>query len=232
MRSNLAAYKPYQVFLNYPFDAGFEPLANAMHFAVVAAGLLPVCAKDLTAPDRPRLDMIIDAITNCHYSAHDFSKVGGEGTNTLAHFNMPLEMGMALFHAYQTQRQEHRCAFFISTPHLYQAFVSDLAGLDPILHRNDDLLLASGVYEWLRNVVPPAIFNLQPSIEVTRRQNEFKARLSRLRGNGKDGLPSHAEVQELIYQICEEAGWWDWRAHKAGRMEFPPLPLSWSDQSV
>ncbi|MDT4953990.1 MAG: hypothetical protein QOJ02_2128 [Acidobacteriota bacterium] len=76
MRVNLIEH---QLFLNYPFDGAFEPLANAMHFAVVAAGLIPVCAKDLTSPDRPRLETIINAITSCHYSIHDFSKLKGEG---------------------------------------------------------------------------------------------------------------------------------------------------------
>ena len=42
MRRNLAAYSNFQVFLNYPFDDGFAELADAMSFAVVASGLLPV----------------------------------------------------------------------------------------------------------------------------------------------------------------------------------------------
>ena len=52
MRRNLAAYSTFQVFLNYPFDDAFLRLADALSFAVVAGGLLPVCAYDLTAPDR------------------------------------------------------------------------------------------------------------------------------------------------------------------------------------
>jgi hypothetical protein len=63
-----------QVVLNYPFDAGFRSLANAMHFAVVAGGLIPVCAKDLSIPDRPRLETLIEAITRGDDSAHDFSR--------------------------------------------------------------------------------------------------------------------------------------------------------------
>jgi len=72
MRNNLATYVDVQVFLNYPFDDEYEPLANAMHFAVVAAGFIPVCAKDLSAPDRPRLEMLVDSIIHCRYSLHDF----------------------------------------------------------------------------------------------------------------------------------------------------------------
>jgi hypothetical protein len=61
MRTHLSTFKHAQVFLNYPFDAEFESLAHVMHFAVVAAGLIPLCANDLSVPDRPRLEMLIDA---------------------------------------------------------------------------------------------------------------------------------------------------------------------------
>jgi hypothetical protein len=131
MRRNLAAYTTCQVFLNYPFDEAFEVLADAMSFAVVAGGLLPVCAYDLTAPDKPRLEMLIDAIHSCHYSAHDLSRSRGQGPDNFARMNMPVEMGMALFHALHTQRRDHRCLFFVSSAHEYKAFASDLAGLDP-----------------------------------------------------------------------------------------------------
>ena len=96
MRRNLEAYKNFQVFLNYPFDEGFAGLADAMSFAVVAGGLLPLCAYDLTTPDRPRLEMLVEAIRCCHYSAHDFSRSEGDGPRNFSRMNMPIEMGMAL----------------------------------------------------------------------------------------------------------------------------------------
>jgi hypothetical protein len=111
MRKNLAAYSACQVFLNYPFDRPFAVLSEAMSFAVVAGGLLPVCAYDLTIPDKPRLDSLVEAIRNCRYSAHDLSRSRGEGPSNFARMNMPVEMGMALFHALQTQRSEHRLCF-------------------------------------------------------------------------------------------------------------------------
>src|SRR3954466_15261665 len=115
MRRNLKGYANFQVFLNFPFDQEFAPLADAMNFAVVAAGLLPVCAYDLTAPDRPRLEMLVEAICQCSYSIHDLSRPYGEGDANFARMNMPVEMGMALFHALQSHRREHRCLFFVST---------------------------------------------------------------------------------------------------------------------
>ncbi len=226
MRRNLSAYNTCQVFLNYPFDEAFALLADAMSFAVIAAGLLPVCAFDLTAPDRPRLEMLVEAIRNCHYSAHDFSRSTGEGDLNLARMNMPLEMGMALFHALHTQRQDHRCVFFVPTAHLYKAFASDLAGLDPKIHNNDEARLLTDMYEWLRGVVPQALFNSRPTVEVLAMYEECKKRLADVNGSGSKGRPSHDETREVMYQLCSEAKWWDWRETKMGREEFPTVPLA------
>jgi hypothetical protein len=141
--------------------------------------------------------------------------------------NMPLEMGMALFHAIETQRREHRCAFFVPMPHDYQRFASDLAGLDPQCHNNDPRQLVSAVYEWLRGIVPAAIFTSVPTVEVTQKYEVFCARLREVRGSGENCKASHDETQELMYQMCSECGWWDWRNMKAGLQEFPPIPLAW-----
>jgi hypothetical protein len=226
MRTNLAAYGRFQVFLNYPYDDEFELLSHAMHFAVVAARLLPVCGKDLSAPDRPRLEMLVDAIFHTHYSVHDFSKGSGEGENNFARFNMPIEMGMALFHTFRTQREAHRCAFFVPAPHDYKAFASDLAGLDTRCYENDDVLLVAHVYEWLRSVVKEQLFNQQPTIEVKEKYKQFKILLDKVKGSDKNNHPTHDEAQELMFKICSECGWWEWRTTKVGKSEFPSIPLS------
>jgi hypothetical protein len=139
-----------------------------MSFAVVAGGLLPVCALDLTAPDRPRLEMLVEAIRCCRYSAHDLSRSQGEGPQNFARMNMPIEMGMALFHALYAQRREHRCLFFVPTSREYQFFASDLAGLDPKIHNNDDVRVLIEMYDWLRGIVPLQLFNSRPTVEVVK----------------------------------------------------------------
>jgi hypothetical protein len=229
MRRNLAAYSTFQVFLNYPFDEAFVGLADAMSFAVVAGGLLPVCAYDLTTPDKPRLEMLVDAISSCNYSAHDLSRSRGEGAQNFVRMNMPIEMGMALFHALHTQRREHRCLFFVSTAHDYKTFVSDLAGLDPRVHNGDEVRLLTDMYEWLRGVVPSALFNAQPTVEVLDRFTEFKTRLANVRGSGLGGWPSHEETREIMYQVCGEVGWWDWRGNRMGKDEFPTVPIAFKE---
>jgi hypothetical protein len=232
MRRNLSGYANFQVFLNYPFDQQFSALADAMSFAVVAGNLLPVCAHDLSTPDKPRLEMLVEAIEHCHYSAHDFSRSQGAGPQNFARMNMPVEMGMALFHALQTQRREHRCIFFVPQHHEYREFVSDLAGLDPKAHNNEERRLLIEMYDWLRSVVPQAIFNSCPSIEVLDRFDIFVSKRDRLRGSGTGGRPSHDETREIMYQVCGECGWWDWRATRAGKDEFPSIPLAFLPESA
>ena len=228
MPRNLSVYSHCQVFLNYPFDDDFINLSNGMAFAVVAGGLLPVSALDITTPDRPRLETLVNAIRNSNYSAHDFSRFTGEGPRNMTRMNMPLEMGMGVFHALDTQRTAHRCAFFVPTLHDYQAFISDLAGLDPKCHENNDEIMVREVYNWLRGVVPSAIFNSCPTIDIITKYREFKSRLQNINGS-ENGRPSHIERRELMYRTCTECGWWDWRATRHGLDEFPEVPLSFSN---
>lgn len=79
MARDLRAYYDYQVFLNYPYDAEFRSYSEALSFAVIASGLIPVAAVDLTLPDRPRLQTLVQAISACRFSVHDLSRSAGEG---------------------------------------------------------------------------------------------------------------------------------------------------------
>ena len=229
MARDIAAYSRYQVFLNYPYDDDFAELADAMMFAVVAAGLIPVSAKDMSVPDKSRLDGIVEAISCCDYSAHDFSRFTGEGEFNFARMNMPIEMGMAVFHALKTQRVDHQCSFFVPSPHEYKSFASDLSGLDPRCHYNEPDRMVVEMYGMVARCVPAQQFSSQPPPEVVAQYYKFREWREALKGSGRNGEPSHLEARELIYQVCSRSGWWDWRRHRAGMQEFPEIPLLWED---
>jgi len=220
-------FRDHQVFLNYPFDEGFEPFAQAMHFAVVSSNLIPVCAKDVTSPDQLRLEALVNAILSCQYSLHDFSLLKGEGKLNFARLNMSLEMGMGLFHALQTQRRSHRCAFFVASPHEYQIAASDLAGLDPLSYNGDEASLVASVYEWLRDVAQNPLTTRVSTHEIKQRYEDFKQKAKNVIGSGNGGRLSHNESQEVMFQVCSEHRLWDWRENKAGQIAFPSVPLSW-----
>ncbi|MEV0677619.1 hypothetical protein AB0I60_13965 [Actinosynnema sp. NPDC050436] len=224
MRRDIAAYAPYQVFLNHPYDNDFRRHADALGFAVVAAGLLPVSARDLSSPDRLRLDVIFEAIRNCRYSLHDLSRAHGDGPNGLARMNMPLEMGMALYHALDRQRDDRRCAFFVPDQHDHRRFASDLAGLDPKVYQ-DPATLLTGAYEWLRAIVPMAYVSSQPAVDVVDAYREFTEECAYVQSAERSGVLTHEEAREVMYQVCAKRDWWDWRNTRTGRDAFPETPL-------
>jgi hypothetical protein len=82
------------------------------------------------------------------------------------------------------------------------------------------------MYEWLRDVVPSPQFNSQPTVDVLDKFEVFKTRKGRVKGAGIGGRPSHEETREVMYQVCGEAGWWDWRQNRMGKDQFPPVPLA------
>jgi hypothetical protein len=229
MRRNISAYLRQQVFLNYPYDDAFKPFESALTFGVIAAGLLPLCALDIFTPDAVRLNGLVKAIDSCYYSAHDLSRSQGYGSGNLARMNMPVEMGMALHHALSSQLHEHRCAFFVPSPHDFKVFASDLAGLDPKCYNDDCGQLVAAVYEWLRDVVPKAYLSDQPTANVAEAFAEFSSiRDKAVLISGQQHL-GHAETREIMYRVCANRGWWDWRGTRAGRDEFPEVPLQWKD---
>jgi len=164
-------------------------------------------------------------ISSCRFSIHDFSRYKGEGEQNFARFNTPLEMGMALYYAISTEQREHRCAFFVATPHDYKSFASDLSGLDAKQHANSDVLLVTEIYEWLAQTGEPYV-DARPTIEVQEKYSHYRKELEKVKGSGKNGWPTHHEVRELMYTMCSEWGWWDWRNGKFKSL-FPKWPLAW-----
>jgi hypothetical protein len=226
---DLPAKARFRVFLNYPFDHEFDDFSVAMHFAVTAANLIPVCAKDIGAPDQVRLQLLVDLVTNCDYSAHDLSRYKPDPNGGFARMNMPFETGMALYRSISTDYKEHRCAILVTNPHAYKAFVSDLAGLDAMSY-GDDVSLVRIVYQWLTSVVPQSIRSDKPSAYVADLYLHLKQCLKCLRGSGQDGSLDHSEMQELIRRVCDAGDLWTWRTGPLAE-EFPPVALFFIENS-
>ena len=221
--SDLPAKASFRVFLNYPFDDEFNAFSTAMHFAVTAANLIPICAKDVGTPDRLRLQLLVDLVTNCDLSAHDLSRYKQDSRNGFARMNMPFETGMALYRSMSTNFQAHRCALLVTDSHAYKAFVSDLAGLDA-MNYDDDISLVRVMYEWLASVGPQAIASTASSSYVEELYLHFKRALGRVRGSGPGGALNHAEMQELTRRVCGVGKLWTWRNGPLAD-EFPYRPL-------
>ncbi len=131
------------VFLNIPYDRKFEDLYLAYIVGLTQLGLR--VNATVAVPNQGRLETIISLIEESSFSIHDLSRI--ELSKGIPRFNMPLELGLALFRSHVT-RGRHRVFVFESKPYRAQRSTSDINGIDPKIHNGT----AKGVMAGLRSV--------------------------------------------------------------------------------
>jgi|SRR6266404_4129288 len=72
--ARLPANYAKNAFINCPFDEVYEPIFNAIVFAVNDMGFRPKSAKDESNAGNVRFNKIQDLISECKYSIHDISR--------------------------------------------------------------------------------------------------------------------------------------------------------------
>lgn len=97
-------------------------------------------------PNQGRLETIIDLIDGSDFSIHDLSRI--ELSKGIPRFNMPVELGLALYRSH-ISRGKHRAYVFESKTYRTQRSTSDINGMDPQIHRGT----AKGVMAGLRNIL-------------------------------------------------------------------------------
>ncbi|MGB6728734.1 MAG: hypothetical protein WBE74_22775, partial [Terracidiphilus sp.] len=90
------------VFLNIPYDSQFEDLYLAYVVGLTQLGLK--INLTLALPNQGRLDRIVGLIEKSAVSIHDLSRI--ELSSGIPRFNMPLELGLALYRS-RTTRGRH-----------------------------------------------------------------------------------------------------------------------------
>jgi hypothetical protein len=125
----------FDVFINCPFDSDYEPLFEALVFAVVAAGYKARCALEDNDGANIRFDKLRRLIEASPRTIHDLSRTE-VGTNDLPRFNMPFELGLAMGAKYFGGRKARKNSALIMVRQQYSlsAYLSDLAGTDPHPH--------------------------------------------------------------------------------------------------
>lgn len=131
------------VFLNIPYDAQFEDLYLAYIVGLTQFGLK--INVTLAVPHQGRLERIIGLIQESDASIHDLSRI--ETSSGVPRFNMPLELGLALYRSHATKGR-HRVFVFEKTPYRAQRSTSDINGIDPQIHKGRP----KGVMVGLRNI--------------------------------------------------------------------------------
>jgi hypothetical protein len=131
------------VFLNIPYDAQFEDLYLAYIVGLTELGLK--INVTLAVPNQGRLERIIRLIQKSDASIHDLSRI--ETSSGVPRFNMPLELGLALYRSHETNGR-HRVFVFEKTPYRAQRSTSDINGIDLQIHKGRP----KGVMVGLRNI--------------------------------------------------------------------------------
>ena len=120
------------VFLNIPYDDAFENLYLAYIVGLTQLGLRVNAA--LAVPSQDRLQTIIRLIETSGFSIHDLSRI--EVSHGVPRFNMPVELGLALYRSHVTGGK-HRVFIFESKRYRAQRSTSDARppGPDPWIGR-------------------------------------------------------------------------------------------------
>jgi hypothetical protein len=195
----LAFRREESVFVNCPFDSGFRPVFDAIVIATVCCGFGPRCAIESGSVAVPRMERIVEAMRASKYSIHDLSRCQGEGDASLARFNMPLELGMAMAERANRRRakDQHDWLLLVPRSHPYGRFISDLAGYDPTEYDGTAASVVPAVMSWLATR-QDAVTCPTPS-DVLDALPEFDVALAGLRGRWH-GL---APWEDLVLQVIE-----------------------------
>jgi hypothetical protein len=148
----VAAYDS-NVFINCPFDSAYEPLFEAIVFAVLACSHVSRSALEIDDGGHVRFAKIVELIGQCRFGIHDISRTETSGVGGLPRFNMPLELGLflgAVQYGGDSQRRK-QCLVMDSERTRYRDFISDLSGHDIKAHENDPARAIVAVRNFLRS---------------------------------------------------------------------------------
>jgi hypothetical protein len=190
----------YSVFVNCPFDDGYRDLLDAIVFTSVHAGFFPWMAGSTGTVAVPRIARILEGLKWCRYSIHDLSRYAGEGPDNLSRFNMPLELGMAMaLRGHDSRVTAHDWMVMVPEGHIFQQYISDLAGFDPAAHDGSRERVALAVLSWLMTR-PTVEVPLGPD-DVLPKLSEYSERRSRL-DDRWNGNPPWGRVIDLAVEIA------------------------------
>ena len=177
------------VFLNIPYDDQFSDLYLAYIVGLTQLGLQ--INATLAVPNQGRLERIVELIEKSDVSIHDLSRI--ELSSGIPRFNMPLELGLALYRSHTTKGR-HRVFVFEEKAYRMLQSTSDINGIDAQIHNGT----AKGVMAGLRNIFfQPEGTTTVPEMLASYRA--VKSRLAELRRNaGSSSLFEASIFNDLV----------------------------------
>lgn len=182
------------VFVNCPFDDAYEPIFNAIIFAIHDCGFKARCALEEENCGEIRVAKLYGIIADCGLGIHDISRTELDEGSKLPRFNMPLELGIylgAIKYGGPKQKKK-KCLILDREQYRYQKFLSDIGGQDIRAHGNNLEAAIRRVRDWLSHYTPEGVM-LPGGIKMVERYKEYQAALPAIL------LSAGIEPDELIY---------------------------------
>ncbi len=121
-----------KAFLNLPFHKDYEKICVALASGLVCFGVRPTIVTEVIG-SRVRLDRLVALIGGCDFSFHDLSYLRRDGRRRVPRFNIAFELGLAVV-LNRDVRGEPAYYIFEARQHRLQESLSDLNGVDPLIH--------------------------------------------------------------------------------------------------
>ena len=186
------------VFINCPFDGAYGEFLDAIMFTIVCCGYEPRSALDTDNTSDSRMKRIVDALRGSHLSIHDLSRVYGDGDAGagVAHFNMPLELGIAMAmkqaHDNGESTLAHNWTALVLDGSAYRNAVSDLNGHDLKRYSTRDTLVAQ-VMAWFSPRMKGRRMTFKPA-ELMAALKDYDQQLAELRQQWLGVAPPWADI--------------------------------------
>lgn len=140
------------VFINCPFDEEYLSLLRPLVFTIFYVGFTPRIALESLDSGRPRIDKIVQLITESRYAIHDLSRLQARQAGEYFRLNMPFELGIDVgCRLFRRGCKDKRCLILEAERYRYQAALSDMSNSDIAVHKNDPQILVTGVRNWLNS---------------------------------------------------------------------------------
>ncbi len=196
-----------EVFINCPFDDEYQPVFNAIVFAVHDAGFYARSAQEADDAGESRFGKIVRIIRESKYGVHDLSRTEPNETG-LPRFNMPFELGLFLGAAKfgRGKQRQKRCLVLDRDRYRYQQYISDIAGQDISPHSGDPREAVRRVRDWLRKASSRT--TIPGASKIWRRYQRFQDDLPEMCGAvgiGEDELIFVDRVQLISRWLAAQA---------------------------
>lgn len=142
------------MFINCPFDTEYVALLTPLLFTLVYLGYVPRIASESLDSGTPRIEKIVQLITESKFSIHDLSRLQSSDKDEFYRLNMPFELGIDFGYRAFAEGDAKSKKFLIleKERYRYQRALSDLSGSDISNHNDRPEDIVRAVRNWLREM--------------------------------------------------------------------------------